>query len=123
MSNVIDAFTSLIYPFQWIHTYIPIMSEEMINYIETFLPFLNGIHNSLLPLIKKLIKENECENEIKSNNQETEEESDDAFYLIYITENKIGLSSEFKNKFRDVNKYIDDNVPNLPTSLEKRFQQ
>ena len=121
MSNVINAFTSLIYPFQWIHTYIPIMSEEMINYIETFLPFLNGIHNSLLPLIKKLIKENECENEIKSNNQETEEESDDAFYLIYITENKIGLSSEFKNKFRDVNKYIDDNVPNLPTSLEKDF--
>ena len=122
MSNVIDAFTSLIYPFQWIHTYIPIMSEEMINYIETFLPFLNGIHNSLLPLIKKLIKENDCENEIKSNNPEIEEESDDdAFYLIYITENKLGLSSEFKNKFRDVNKYIEDNVPNLPISMEKDF--
>ena len=122
MCNVIDAFTSLIYPFQWIHTYIPIMSEEMINYIETFLPFLNGIHNSLLPLIKKLIKENECENDIKSNNPETEEESDDVFYLIYITENKIGLSSEFKNKFRDVNKYIEDKVPNLPTSMEKDFK-
>ena len=122
MSNVIDAFTSLIYPFQWIHTYIPIMSEEMINYIETFLPFLNGIHNSLLPLIKNLIKENECENEIKSNSLETEiENDDDVFYLIYITENKIGLSSEFKNKFRDAYKYIEDNVPTLPISMEKDF--
>ena len=65
LSNVIDIFISLIYPFKWIHTYIPIMSEEMINYIETFLPFVNGVHNSLLYLIKNLIKESASETESK----------------------------------------------------------
>ena len=118
LSNIIDIFISLIYPFQWIHTYIPIMSEEMINYIETFLPFVNGIHNSLFPLIKKLVKEDAIENETISNDS-NESENDDVFYLIYITENKIGLSSEFKNNFRNVSKYIEENIPHLPPVLEK----
>ena len=120
LSNVIDIFISLIYPFQWIHTYIPIMSEEMINYIETFLPFVNGVHNSLLPLIKKLIKENACEVENSSNSGNNSNiENEDVFYLIYITGNKIGLSSEFKNIFRDEKVYIQENIPNLPPRLEK----
>jgi hypothetical protein len=119
LSNVIDIFISLIYPFQWIHTYIPIMSEEMINYIETFLPFINGVHNSLLPMIKKLIKESASEVDNFSNSTNEDADNDDFFFLIYITENKIGLSSEFKNKFRDEKKYIQDNIPSLPPSLEK----
>jgi hypothetical protein len=41
LSNVADGFVSILYPFQWIHTYIPIMSDQMLKYLETFLPFLN----------------------------------------------------------------------------------
>ena len=106
LSNVIDTFVSLIYPFQWIHTYIPIMSEEMTSYIETFLPFVNGIHSSLIPVVKKIIKEL-CNS------------NDEAFYMIYITENKINLSSIFKNNFIDEYKFIQENIPNLPSNLEK----
>ena len=116
ISNVIDIFITLIYPFKWIHTYIPIMSEEMINYIETFLPFVNGVHNSLLYLIKKLIKENACET--VNNSSSNESENDDVFYLIYITENRIGLSSEFKNQFKNVKTYIKENIPGFPQNLE-----
>ena len=120
LSNVIDIFISLIYPFKWMHTYIPIMSEEMINYIETFLPFVNGIHNSLLYLIKNLIKENSSETASNSSSN-SDSENDDVFFLIYITENRIGLSSEFKNKFRDVKNFIQDNIPGLPQILEKEL--
>ena len=120
LSNVIDIFISLIYPFKWIHTYIPIMSEEMINYIETFLPFVNGVHNSLLYLIKNLIKESASETESSSNStNEGNNDEEDVFFLIYITENKIGLSSEFKNKFRDVKNFVQENIPTLPKNLEK----
>ena len=123
LSNVIDIFISLIYPLKWIHTYIPIMSEEMINYIETFLPFVNGVHNSLLPLIKKLIKENACESENNSSSSTSSNENsdEDAFFLIYITENRIGLSLEFKNNFKKVKHYIRENIPELPQILEKEL--
>ena len=106
LSSVIDTFVSLIYPFQWIHTYIPIMSEEMTSYIETFLPFVNGIHSSLIPVVKKIIKEL-CNS------------NDEDFYIIYITENKISLSSSFKNNFIDEYKFIQEHLPNLPCNLEK----
>ena len=123
LSNVIDIFISLIYPLKWIHTYIPIMSEEMINYIETFLPFVNGVHNSLLHLIKKLIKENACETENNSSSSTSSNDSgnEDAFFVIYITENKIGLSLEFKNNFKKVKHYIKENIPELPHILEKEL--
>ena len=41
LSTVADGLVSILYPFQWIHTYIPIMSDQMLKYLETFLPFLN----------------------------------------------------------------------------------
>jgi cAMP-dependent protein kinase regulator len=57
LTNITNSFISLLYPFQWIHTYIPIMSAEMLKYLETFLPFLSGIHVSLMNLVEKVFKE------------------------------------------------------------------
>ena len=53
LSKVSDGLISILYPFQWIHTYIPIMSDQMLKYLETFLPFLNGINKSLMPFVEK----------------------------------------------------------------------
>ena len=61
LSEVTDSFISLIYPLQWVHTYIPIMSDQMIQYLQTFLPFINGIHESLLPFVQETLVENEDE--------------------------------------------------------------
>ncbi|MCQ2818593.1 MAG: hypothetical protein MJ252_15095 [archaeon] len=61
LSEVTDSFISLIYPLQWIHTYIPIMSDQMIQYLQTFLPFINGIHETLLPFVQETLVENEDE--------------------------------------------------------------
>jgi hypothetical protein len=108
LSKVADGFISILYPFQWIHTYIPIMSDQMLKYLETFLPFLNGINKSLMGLVENVFREGEIE------------ESDEVF-LIYISEekDKIRLSSSLRGKKKKLEKYINDNIPSLPSSLEK----
>ena len=106
LSNISDGFISLLYPFQWIHTYIPIMSDQMLKYLETFLPFLNGINQSLMNKVAKVFADEE--------NEETEE-----VFLIYINEDKIKLSSSLKGKNINVEKYIKNNIPTLPNIYEK----
>ena len=109
LSQVTDAFTSLLYPFKWIHTYIPIMSDQMLKYLETFLPFLNGIHSSLMPLVTNVFNNGEID------------DSEDVF-LIYNKEGKIDLSSNLKKKKKKVSKYIQSNIPSLPVSIEKKLR-
>ena len=109
LSTVADGLVSILYPFQWIHTYIPIMSDQMLKYLETFLPFLNGINESLMNLVEKVFQEGEVQ-------------EDDEVFLIYIRENKIKLSSTLKGINKKFEKYIQDNIPLLPSSLEKELR-
>ena len=109
LSNTTDNFISLLYPFQWAHTYIPIMSDQMLKYLETFLPFLNGINSSLMPLVTELFQTGDME--------ESEE-----MFLIYIGQNNIKLGSTLIKKNIKKNKYIEENVPNLPYNLEKELR-
>lgn len=81
LSEVTDSFISLLYPFQWIHTYIPIMSDQMIKYLETFLPFINGINEILMPFVRDTLIENE-----------------DEVYIIYIAKNQIDINLSLTGK-------------------------
>ena len=110
LSEISDAFITLLYPFKWVHTYIPIMSDQMLKYLETFLPFLNGIHSSLMPLVTSLF-----------NNSEVED--DDDVFLIDIKQGKIDLSSSLRKKKKKVpKKYIQSTVPALPINIEKKLR-
>ena len=111
LSIVADGLVSIIYPFQWIHTYIPIMSDQMLKYLETFLPFLNGINLSLMKLVEDVFKNGEVG-------------EDDEVFLIYVSDerDKIRLSSSLKGKKKKLDKYINDNIPPLPSSLEKELR-
>ena len=109
LSTVADGLVSLLYPLQWIHTFIPIMSDQMLKYLETFLPFLNGINESLMSAVENVFKESEMEEE-------------DEVFLIYIKDNKIKLSSTLKGKNKKLEKYIQDNVLSLPNTLEKELK-
>ena len=109
LSNVTDSFISLLYPFQWIHTYIPIMSDQMIQYLQTFLPFLNGINNSLMPLVIEIFKEGEME-------------ENDEIFLIYINQSKFRLGSTLIGKNKKKYKYIEETIPSIPTNLEKELK-
>ena len=109
LSTVADGLVTLLYPLQWVHTFIPIMSDQMLKYLETFLPFLNGINESLMSAVVKVFKEGEIE-------------EDDEVFLIYINNNKIKLSSTLKGKNKKFEKYIQDNVLSLPSMLEKELK-
>ena len=109
LSTVSDNFISLLYPFQWMHTYIPIMSDQMLNYLETFLPFLNGINSSLIPLVKELFQTGDME-------------ENDEMLLIYIKESKFRLGSTLVGKNIKKYKYVEENVPALPSHLEKELK-
>ena len=110
LSLVTDSFISLLYPFQWVHTYIPIMSDQMLKYLETFLPFLNGINSSLMNRVTQVFINNE--------NDDNEE-----VFLVYISRDKFRLGSSLTspNKKKKY-KYLQDNVPSLPASLENKLK-
>jgi hypothetical protein len=78
--EIIDHFTSLLYPLQWIHTYIPILSQEMIKYLQSFMPFIMGLEESLVNLAKPYLAE------------------EDNIYYVYINKDKIDISSNRKGK-------------------------
>ena len=101
LTNIANSFISLLYPFQWIHTYIPIMSDQMLKYLETFLPFLNGIHISLMNLVENVFNEGEIE------------DSEEVF-LIYIKKDELALSSSLKKGKNKFWKYIQSVLPPLP---------
>ena len=101
LSNVMNSFLSLIYPFQWPHVYIPIMTIPMIKYLETFLPFLVGIHSSFIPHIKTILSKNSNEKE--------------QVYLIFVGEDKIRISDFFKeDKKMKKSHFLHKNLTNLP---------
>ena len=108
LAAITDSFITLLYPLQWIHTYIPIMSDQMIKYVETFLPYINGIHDSLLPLVTNVFKENDEVNE--------------EVFLVYINEDKIKLSSSLCGKKSSKSKYIQENIPPFPSEIEKKLK-
>ncbi len=109
LSLVIDNFISLIYPFYWPHPYIPIMSDQMLQMLLSFIPYLNGIHSSFLPLVKKLFEENEIENE-------------EEVYMINISQSKFRLGSSLINNNKKKYKYLQEHVPALPVQIEKELK-
>ena len=109
LSLVIDNFLSLIYPFYWPHPYIPIMSDQMLQMLLSFIPYINGIHSSFIPLVKKLFEDNEIENE-------------EEVYMIYISQSKFRLGSSLINDNKKKYKYLQEHVPTLPTNLEKELK-
>ena len=109
LSLVADNFISLLYPFQWWHTYIPIMSYEMLSILNTYMPFINGINSSFMDSVKQIFEESQNEN-------------DEEVYLIYIKENKFRLGSSLLNINKKKYKYLQDNVPALPVQKEKELK-
>jgi len=81
----------------------------MMKYLETFLPFLNGVNSSLINSIKEVFEENECE------------DSEEVF-LIYIMQNKFELGNSLTRNDKKKLKYLEENVPGLPVQIEKELK-
>ena len=104
LGEITNAFVSLLYPFQWIHTFIPIMSVQMLKYLQAFLPFINGIHSDLW---KK------AEEELK--------DAEEGVYIVNINSNTIDINWAPTSKKIKIVKKINENIPLLPKHIEKEL--
>ena len=95
--KVIESFLYLLYPIEWIHTSIPIMSHQMTRYLQTFLPFINGISEDLFN-----------KNAINALN-----ENEDLVFEIYITKGQI--------KCRNTDLEENDEISEIPEFIYKKL--
>jgi hypothetical protein len=79
LSIIQEIFITLLYPLKWICTYIPILSEDMIKYAQSFMPFLMGTSESMINSVKSILDQEEI-------------------YLINVDQNKIELSSSTQTR-------------------------
>ena len=50
LTRIQESFKSLLYPLNWVNTYIPVLSEELIKFLQSFMPFLMGIEETLFDI-------------------------------------------------------------------------
>ena len=95
---------SLLYPLSWVHIYIPIVSEKMLKYLQSFLPFLNGMH-------KSLFGQEKVQNMLIKSHKD--------LYIYDIDKNKLNISCNLSGKKKiSATKYMNKNVPSFPKKIE-----
>ena len=99
ISSVIDSFTNVLYPIDWINTIIPIMSSPMVKYLQTYLPFINGISEDLY------------ENSAK----QALEDAEEGVFLIFIYNDTIIYSKQ------DCEEDFKSSFPKLPDNIHKKL--
>ena len=99
ISTVINSFTNILYPIDWINTIIPIMSSPMVCYLQTFLPFINGISQDLF----------------EKNAKHTLDEAEEGVFEIFIYNNTIKYSKP------DYEEDVLSSIPKLPDDIYKKL--
>ena len=104
VSQIILNFVTLLYPFEWVHTYIPIMSEKMLKFLQAFLPFFNGMNLTLLKKAKPILAQ-----------------AGKGVYIFNIDDNTIDINSNYKENCKTINtvSYINRHIPSFPKILEQ----
>ena len=94
ISQIILNFVSLLYPFDWINTSIPIMSEKLLKFLEAFLPFLNGMNINLYEKAKKIL-----------------EKTAKGVFIVDIDKNTININDNLKKNSKNIkiNNYVSQN--------------
>eukprot|EP01052_Picozoa_sp_SAG31_P027315 SAG31_NODE_2546_length_5531_cov_1.748159_4_plen_175_part_00 len=54
LSAAVHAAAALLYPFVWQHIFVPLLPESLLDYLTAPMPFVVGIHASLLPAVRRL---------------------------------------------------------------------
>lgn len=112
LSQISQSFISLLYPIKWINTYVPVLSEEIMKYVKSFMPFIMGIDSTLLNCFVK--------------NDEFDE--DNKVYIIIIKperKSKIISSSTYipgkkiSIKLKEIQRYL----PEMPYETSKGLIQ
>ena len=64
LTKFMDGFLTLLYPFIWINTYIPILNEKNIKDISFSSPFFIGANISIIDKVSNLLKNNNTDNDV-----------------------------------------------------------
>ena len=54
LSGAVQAANASLYPLSWQHIFLPVLPESFLDYLTAPMPFLVGVHASLVPEMKKL---------------------------------------------------------------------
>ena len=95
---------TLLYPFSWIHIYIPIITKKMLKYLQSFLPFLNGMN-------KALYEREDVQKILYTSHKD--------LYIFDIDKNsfEVSLNLNIKKKINKA-KFLNKNVPSFPRKIE-----
>ena len=93
-------FYRLLYPFQWVHTLIPIMTQKMTKYLDSFLPFFNGMHISLYELVTGTL-----------------EEIEENIFIFNINKHTFEMNTYMNWNSRSIIKKINELVPQFPKNI------
>jgi hypothetical protein len=102
LSDITQGFLHLMYPLFWMNTYVPIISEEMLKYLQSFMPFIMGVEESLMNKAKNSIYE-------------------ETIFVININNNTIDLISNKKGKKLD-KKTLLKNIPEIPYEIYQELE-
>ncbi len=97
ISAITQGFLNLIYPLCWINTYVPVISEDMLQYLQSFMPYIMGVEETLINKAKSYLDE-------------------DIIYIVNINKNTIDISNNKKSKKLD-RKTLLKNIPEIPSEI------
>ena len=103
ISQIILSFLSLIYPCEWFHTLIPLMSEKMIKFLQSFMPYFNGMNLTVFEQAKPILIA-----------------AAKGIFIIDLENDKIELNTNYnkKEKYTKGCKFIHKSFPNFPKRIE-----
>ena len=95
---------SLLYPLSWIHIYLPIITSNMLKYLQSFLPFFSGMN-------KLLFDTKNVQNLLGTSQKD--------LFIFDIDKNTFEISNNLLGK-KKVNsiKYLNNIVPSFPKQIE-----
>ena len=102
MAQYCDTYLSLLYPFEWPYTYIPILNEKNAKKIDFSSPFLIGANISMIDKVINLLEKKKIEREV---------------ILVYVYNNYVDIdlsSSLLYNSKITFIQYLKKNFPDFP---------
>lgn len=109
LSEILMSFISLIYPFEYVNILIPILSEELVKYLQCFRPFIMGIDELMLEDAKSYV------------------EDDQTIFLIHIKKDLVEVYSKKKLKKATKKSICGNNencfIPLIPEEMFNEFKK
>lgn len=103
LSEISQSLLAIIYPFQWINTYIPVLSEDMIKYLQSFIPFVMGIDEGLLKLAYNL--------------QYIGNDELNKIFILNLAKKTLSVTSTGKKEKKITKKNISKEIPEIPSEV------